>query len=131
MPKRTRSLPPLVLLFGGALMEGALFVLFSFLLAIFTMGSEDPVLISGLMAIIALTLSGALGGGVISRLRGDGGTGLATLSSLLLSLIFILIGIISGGGHLELGAVLSYLLMIGAAAFSAYLIRPRKRHRHR
>ena len=129
--RKIGNISPLALLIGGALFEGAVYLISSFALALFSYNMNDPVGVAGLMSMIALVLSGSIGGALISRLREDGGIGIAALATLLLSLIFLLVGIIRGGGSVSLSSLLSYLLMIGAAALSAFFLRPRSGHKRR
>jgi putative membrane protein (TIGR04086 family) len=119
----------LTVLLIGTLAEGATLVLMSLLFSFFSYSMSDPLAITGLCSILSLVITAAVGGVVISRVKGDGGMAISVLSALLLCLILLLIGLIITGGELPLGCIISYLCYIAIAALSGFLGRKRNRRR--
>ena len=121
---------PALLMLGGALFILSLFFVFSFLLALITFGMKDPVGLTGLSSTVALALSGAVGGAVISRLADERGALLSVLASLIFSAVFIILGAVIPSGRVSIATASSLSLLTVASALGAFLLRPRKRRRH-
>ncbi len=80
-------------------------------------------------AIATVVASAIVGGAVITRTIGEGKLSLALLSSLMASLIFMLVGVIIGGGKLPFSVFLNFIIFVGAFTLSAYLLRKREKFR--
>lgn len=80
-------------------------------------------------AIATIVVSAIVGGAVVTRTFGEGKISLSLLSSLLAALIFMLVGVIIGGGKLPFSVFLNFVIFVGAFTLSAYLLRKREKFR--
>ncbi|MBQ7363437.1 MAG: TIGR04086 family membrane protein [Clostridia bacterium] len=111
----------------GTLASALLTAVLTFIFSFISYSTKNPDSTVGIFSIIALILTAAVTGFTVSRLKGEGGVLIATLSSLLFTLILLLIGLIAGGGSLPLGCIINYLCFIAVSALAAVLGRRRGR----
>lgn len=120
-----------------SLFFGALFALASFLISLTVFSIilsllKNPISLLGIFGIAAYLSSGAISGFVNSKLKGEGGILFAILSSLIVSGVFLAIGIIASGGKSApalLMNVLCYLLV--SALFAKLASLKKKKFRRR
>ena len=122
MKKHSRkelSLPILILISTGAIMGAvAISTLIFSLIASLT---DDPTSLTGIFSLLSLLVAGAAASFVIAKAVRDGGALIAVISSTLVSLIMILLGLIINGGSMHFGVFLNYLAFIGISALSTLL----------
>lgn len=118
-------------LLRGLLVCTVLFFLFMLALTLVRYFSDDPTYRSKLWSTCAFLLSGAVGGMIIRRISGDGGTLIAALSATELVLLLFIIAVITSGVP-SLPSLVNYGVYVGIVAIAAFLVGLRPaRHRRR
>ena len=95
--------------------------------------TDDPTGIMSIYSLVALLVSGAVSGFLLSRLL-EGGMGASMLSSLGTVILMLAVALFISGGTLSAGAAMNYLCYLGVALLSAFLGKKRggkPRHRKR
>ena len=90
---------------------------------------KNPISALGIMTIVTIAASGVITGVSLSRVFKESGTQMTALSSLLLSLIILAVGLILGGGKTSLKLPLNVIIYLLCSIISAYLARPREKRR--
>ena len=90
---------------------------------------KDPISSIGVMSIIIIILGAVISGVTLTRIFSDYGMQTAIFSSLLLSLLALIIGLIMGGGGVNLKLSLNVLIYVLCSILTAYLARPRAKRR--
>ena len=90
---------------------------------------KDPISSIGVMSIIIIILGAVISGVTLTRIFSDYGMQTAIFSSLLLSLLALIIGLIMGGGGVNLKLPLNVLIYVLCSILTAYLARPRAKRR--
>lgn len=90
---------------------------------------KNPISALGIMTIVTIAASGVITGVSLSRVFKESGTQMTALSSLLLSLIILAVGLILGGGKISLKLPLNVIIYLLSSIISAYLARPREKRR--
>ena len=103
------------------------FLIFTLVFSSVALLFEDVSAVIPGFAIATVVVSAIVGGAVVTRTIGEGKLSLALLSSLMASLIFMLIGVIIGGGKLPFSVFLNFIIFVGAFTLSAYLLRKREK----
>ena len=132
MMKRTKSRDTSALraLLTGLLVSTVSFFACMLIATLILFLGDDPTYKSELFSFGAMLISGAIAGFITSRMRGEGGTLIATLAALALVLLLFIIGTVSTGLP-SLPSVINYAIYVGISAVAAFLGRPREKHRHR
>ena len=130
LKRRTKETGSLGIFLFGIIGSALLIVLLSFVMAIIANSSDDPTSKIGIYSLLTLLISAAISGVAISRIKGEGGFGVAALTALTVALIMTFIGIIMSGGRLTLGCFMNYGCYLGVSVMFAYLGRKKeKRHK--
>ena len=117
----------------GVSLSAVLLVLLSFIVAIIAASVKNPTSMIGILALFALTVSGAISGFVTSKIKGEGGFGIAALAALTVTMLIMLLGIILCGGKLSGGTLMNCACYMGISSFSGFIAknRPKKRRKRR
>ena len=128
--KKRREAPgSITVMLLGVLASAILTALLSFIFSFIALSMANPDGAVGIFSIAALIITAAITGFTLSRVKGEGGVLLSTLSALLFTLILLLIGLIASGGALPLGCIINYVCFIAVSAISSLLGRRRGRTR--
>jgi uncharacterized membrane-anchored protein len=102
------------------------------LLAVISYFTADPTAYTGAFSLLSLVAAGAVSGFVTSRVNGEGGVSVATLSALITAALIAVVGLIWKGGLLPLGALLNLAAFSVTSVAAAALGKPRKsKHRRK
>lgn len=115
----------------GMLISVVSFFVFSALAAILASSADNPTGSVGIYSLLALTLSAAVSGALISRMGGQGGMRFSLICSLCTVLLMALYAIITTGGAPKSAALMNYICYIGVSALFSFLGRKREGHRAR
>lgn len=115
----------------GALICASCILLFAAVFGAIAISLEDTTAKIPLFSMLALILSAVASGIAVSRSVGGGKIVFSMLTALFTSLVFILIGIIAGGGSVSGAVFLNFLIFIGVFTLAAYLFRKRERGSHK
>ena len=126
--RKELGLAPLSLI-GTAIALGSISVI-SLALAMLSALTNNPTALIGAFSLLALLTSGTLSGFITSRISGDGGKLVSTVSSLISAAIMLLIGMIWRGGALPIGSLINVAAFIGVSVVFAILGGKRKRKRN-
>ena len=113
----------------GALISAAAMLILSALAAIIANMTKDPLSAIPIASLSATLCAAAVSGYIISRRAHEGKMLTAALSSLLLCLILLLIGLAVSGGALSGGVFLNYICYIGVSLIFAKLGVKKKRRK--
>lgn len=111
----------------GAAFSLAVILVVSFILSIISSMTKDPTSLIGASALISLIISGAISGFVTSKVNGEGGVLISTLSSVITAFTILAIGLIWKGGAIKLNVPLNLLVFIAASVISALLAKKTNR----
>ena len=108
----------------------AVLMILIFTVSLISLTSKNPISLVDAMSIVIIVVGGIICGITLTRIFKEFSIQTVIISSLLLCLIILTIGIIIGGGKVNLKLPLNTLIYILCATLSAYLTRPRnKRHK--
>ena len=113
----------------GALYSLAVTVVMALAVSALSLLGKNPISTVGIMTIVIIVLSGVVSGVSLSRFFKENGLKMTALSSLLLSVIVLMLGLIVGGGKINLKLPLNIIIFLLCALLSAYLARPRAKRR--
>ena len=119
-----------LMLIGTAGAVAAVFAM-ALLLALFSSFTEDPTSLTGAFSLLALLLAGAVSGFVTSKLCGDGGALIGSLSAVIAGCLMIITGLIWMKGALPFGVVINMLAFIGVSVVAAVIGRKLTRRKRR
>ncbi len=132
MKKRsTENLTTLQSILAGALLLLLIYLGVTFAVSLISYGTSDPTSLIDPLSLTALLISGAVGSLVITRLSSDKSVPVALLSSLLVALVLLVVGLIASGGALPLRCPINYLCYVGISALVSLLAKRRKERRHK
>ena len=107
----------------------AVMLVLTLILSALSLLGKNPLSTLGVMTIVIIAGSGAICGVSLSWVFKKDGMQMTALSSLLLSLIILAVGLILGGGKISLKLPLNILIYVLCSIISAYLARPRGKKR--
>lgn len=122
MKKHSRnelSLPILIIIGCGAMIVGVLITTFIF--AVISSITKNPTALTGILSLVSLLVAGAVTSFILAKVIRDGGTLIAIVSSVAVSLIMSVIGLIAKGGMISISVFLNYLAFIGTSSLFAFL----------
>ena len=93
----------------------------SMIMAAVALATKDPTSLIGIFSLSALVLSAAGGGFITAKLNPTEKIGFPLTVCLGLTMVMLLIGVITSGGHTSLGALMNYLCYFGIFALLSYL----------
>ena len=93
--------------------------------------TADPLSAIGMATLPTLAVSAAACGFVIPLLAGDNGITVTSLSSLLLCLVMLIVGLVSARGGIEIGALINYASYVAIATLVSRLGARKNKHRTR
>ena len=105
------------MLLGGIIISVATLLLVSLICAMITYLTSDPLSVLGTMTLVSILLSAAISGIIQTRMFGTEGVKIATLTSLFIALVMMLIGLISNHGTLPTSGVMNYICYLLTAIF--------------
>ena len=112
-----------------ALYSLAVMLVLTLILSALSLLGTNPLSTLGIMTIVIIAGSAAICGVSLSWVFKEDGTQMTVLSSLLLSLIILAVGLILGGGKISLKLPLNILIYVLCSTISAYLTRPKGKKR--
>lgn len=119
-------------LFFGITVSTAVFFVCAFLSAIILSRLENPTAKLGMVSLIAFLTGGAVCAFSTAKYKGEGGFAPAMLSSLFLTLVLLLAGLIMTRGSLPLITIINLLCYLGVSALAAIIaVRRPSGHRRR
>ena len=105
----------------GIIISTAVFFVCAFLSAIIVSRLENPTAKLGMTALVAFLIGGAISSFSTAKYKGEGGFAPAILSSLFLTLVLLLAGLIMTEGKLPLITVINLLCYLAVSALFALL----------
>ena len=127
--KKELGLTALILLGTGFALT--VIVLISFVLAIISSFTKNPTALTGAFSLLTLILAGLTSGFVTSKVNGDSGVLIGSLSSAIATALILAVGLIWKGGALNPGVMLNVLSFFGVSVISAILGKKRIKTAHR
>ena len=127
--KHGENIGSMKLLLLGALGSGILLAIVSFILALICMRMENSSGAANIMPLVALLITGAVSGFVISKIKGEGGVLTGVLSSLFFVLTLLIAALIITGGNVSAKCPLNYICYMGIASLFAFFGKKKNKRR--
>lgn len=122
MKKRSkREFGLTAMLLMGAAFAIAVLLGVSFILAVAANMMKDPTSLIGAFSLASLLITGIVSGSVTSRVRGDGGVLIGSLSSVIAGAVILIIGLVLTRGALSFGTVINVLAFIGVSVIASVI----------
>lgn len=120
------------MMLAGVIISTLTLIAVSFICSVVASLNANPSALIGTMTLVSIILSAAVGGSIITRICGEEGVKITTLTALLVSLIMMLIGLISNHGALPTSGIMNYICYLLTSVFFGVVARRRagaKKHR--